>query len=107
MQIDTSAITGIDVAVTECKNGTCLGQVQMNVILVFTTKLAISQLREIFAPRLIACWHRVMACFKVKKLTDAALNTAQGALQLALPEDVEEALSMDADSKQRLSLIHI
>jgi hypothetical protein len=45
-QIDTQFIGGPDPAITECENGTCLGQVQIQVAAVFTTKLLISQVRN-------------------------------------------------------------
>eukprot|EP01043_Picozoa_sp_COSAG02_P108822 COSAG02_NODE_44868_length_362_cov_0.790875_2_plen_80_part_01 len=42
-QIDTRPIGGPDPAITQCKGGTCLGEVQVQVAAIFTSKLLISQ----------------------------------------------------------------
>ena len=100
-QIDTSAFGGPDVRVTECRGGTCLGQLQTQIVVVFTTKTMIAQLTEIFAPRLKAASAEARRLLRIKDLQNLVETTAeigQKGLSLALTAEQNEMMGMDADS---------
>lgn len=96
-QIDTRPIGGPDPAITQCKGGTCLGEVQVQVAAIFTSKLLISQLTEIFAPRIKAISHRAKGALGIHSLENAAREARDTAARVLLPEETKELLNQDED----------
>jgi hypothetical protein len=106
-QLNTQPLCGLigldasfcpEVAVTECKNGTCLGQVQTNVIAVFTVKTVISQLREMLLPYVKAGKNKASAALHVGQIRDAVTDKTSQAAGMLMPDQVTELMKLDKDS---------
>eukprot|EP01043_Picozoa_sp_COSAG02_P039593 COSAG02_NODE_3139_length_7297_cov_371.401223_3_plen_1215_part_00 len=88
-----------EVAVTECKNGTCLGQVQTNVIAVFTVKTVIAQTRELLLPYFKAATNKTKNILGVVRLQDAVHDATATAMQkMMMPDQVQNMLNLDDES---------
>ena len=100
-QLDTSGLCSFfaldpiycpDVAITECKGGTCLGQVQTNVIAVFTIKTVIAQVKEIAMPYVKVVSSKGKKFLGVSKVQHAIHEAGGKAASMAMPHNVAEMM---------------
>eukprot|EP01043_Picozoa_sp_COSAG02_P010530 COSAG02_NODE_371_length_23642_cov_21.655227_13_plen_433_part_00 len=85
----------------ECKGGTCMPELSVQVGVVFTTKMLIAQILEVFKPWLVARKATVVHILQLSKLKKQLQQTAAEAAQFILPEDVEEMLEIDPAALKR------
>ena len=85
----------------ECKGGSCMPELSVQVGVVFTTKMLIAQVLEIAKPWLAAKKSTVGQALQLSKLQKQLKHTMAEAAQMVLPENVEEMLEVDEPTLKR------
>ena len=85
----------------ECKGGSCMPELSVQVGVVFTTKMLIAQVLEIAKPWLAAKKSTVAQMLHLNKLQKQLKHTMTEAAQMVLPENVEEMLEVDEPTLKR------
>jgi len=97
-QIDTSSFGGPPVEVTECRSGTCLGQLQTQIVVVFTTKTMIAQLLEIFKPIIKARAEEMKHLLRIRDLENALMDVSTKTAGMVMNSEAKEMMGLDKDS---------
>jgi hypothetical protein len=100
-QVDTTALGGPEVEVTQCAGGSCLGQLQTQLIVVFTTKTAAAQFVEIFKPTLKRHVLRLKELLHVRQLTNMLTTMEAHFEQKLLSDEQEIERGVDEETLQR------
>ena len=100
-QIDLSGLPGVPDVDSECKGGSCLSELSIQVGVVFTTKTLIAQIMEIVMPRIKTAKQNIAQKLQIKKITKELSKTMNEAAQIVLPEEAEEYLGIDKASVAR------
>ena len=86
---------------TECKGGSCLPELSVQVGVVFTTKTIIAQFLEIFKPWLKKRRAQIANTLQLGKVQKELSKIAEDAAQLVLPDAVEEWVNVDEATLRR------
>ena len=93
-------VPGVNVD-AECKSGSCMGQLQIQVGVVFTMKTLFAQLMEIAGPSLKQIARRLVQMLHIKKMQRMVGKIVVDIEQMALPENLERAAGVDSETIDR------
>lgn len=85
----------------ECKGGTCMPELSVQVGVVFTTKMLIAQVLEAMKPWLVARKATITEALHLSMIQKQLQRTIAEGAQLILPEDIEEMLEIDEPTLKR------
>ena len=97
-QIDLGAFVDVD---AECKGGSCLNELSIQVMVVFTTKTFVAQILEIVKPKLQHKITSVVQKMQLRRMQNQVMDVTHVLAQIVLPESAEEMLHVDPVTLRR------